>query len=180
METPTTTASGVKGTLLLVSLAVVILDQWTKYLVETRLPLHRAVEVIPGCLNFTHVQNTGVAFGMFAANGNGLGTIVLTILGFLALAVVGTYYWRTPPQDKLMLTSLSLILGGAVGNLIDRLATGSVTDFIDAYLGTYHWHTFNIADSAITIGICLMALELLPGRRRAAGEATEPRATASR
>ena len=65
-----------------------------------------------------------------------------------------------------MLTSLSLILCGAIGNLMDRLAAGSVTDFIDAYVGTYHWHTFNVADSAITIGICLMALEILLAGRK--------------
>ena len=155
-----------KGTYLLLSLAVVVADQWSKWLVERYLPLHRPMEVIPSLLNLTHVKNTGVAFGMFAADGSSSATAILTILGLMALAVVGAYFWHTPKQDTLMLTSLSLILGGAVGNLLDRIAAGSVTDFIDAYIGTYHWHTFNLADSAITIGICLMALEvLLPGRR---------------
>lgn len=161
--------SRIKRSLLLLSLAVVVADQWSKYLVEQKLPLHRAFEVIPGFLNFTHVQNTGVAFGMFAANGSPIGTLILLALGLAALTIVGIYFWRTAPSDRLMLVSLSLILGGAVGNLIDRLATGSVTDFIDAYVGTYHWHTFNIADSAITIGICLMAIEILPGRGRRGG-----------
>lgn len=155
-----------KGTYLLLSLAVVVADQWSKWLVERHLPLHQPMEVIPGLLNFTHIKNTGVAFGMFAANGSWTGTAILTILGMIALAVVGAYFWHTSSEDTLILTSLSLILGGAVGNLLDRIAAGSVTDFVDAYLGTYHWHTFNLADSAITIGICLMALEiLLTGKR---------------
>jgi signal peptidase II len=159
-----------KGTYLLLSLAVVVLDQWSKSLVERHLPLHEPMEIIPGFLNFTHVQNTGVAFGMFAANGSSGGTAVLTILGLIALTVVGIYFWQTSNRDVLMLISLSLILGGAIGNLMDRIAAGSVTDFIDAYLGTYHWHTFNLADSAITVGICLMALEiLLTGGRSKAG-----------
>ena len=150
-----------KATYLLLSLAVVVADQWSKWLVERYLPLHRPMEIIPDLLNFTHVKNTGVAFGMFAANGSSSGTAILTVLGLIALTVVGVYFWHTDKHDTLMLTSLSLILGGAVGNLLDRIAAGSVTDFIDAYIGTYHWHTFNLADSAITIGICLMALEIL-------------------
>jgi len=92
--------------------------------------------------------------------------LILTLLGLVALVVVGVYFWRTANEDRLMLTSLALILGGAVGNLLDRIASGSVTDFIDAYLGTYHWHTFNVADSAITIGIFLMAVEILLAGRK--------------
>ena len=158
-----------KGPYLLLSLLVVVADQWSKWWVEKQLPLHQPQEIIPGFLNFTHVQNTGVAFGMFAANGSNRGTLILTVLGLIALIVVGVYFWRTSIHDRLMLTSLALILGGAVGNLMDRVAAGSVTDFIDAYVGTYHWHTFNMADSAITIGIGLMAVEiLLAGRRSAA------------
>lgn len=140
-------------------------------MVERFLPLHRPMEVIPGFLNFTHVQNSGVAFGMFAANGNSRGTLILTGLGIVALVVVGIYFWRTSTRDRLMLSSLALILGGAVGNLLDRIATGSVTDFIDAYVGTYHWHTFNVADSAITIGIGLMAVEIfLAGKKPASSD----------
>ena len=155
-----------KGSYLLLSLLIVVADQWSKWLVERYLPLHQPLEIIPSVLNFTHVRNTGVAFGMFAANGSSSGTLILTVLGLIALVVVGLYFWRTSTQDRLMLTSLSLILGGAIGNLMDRLAAGSVTDFIDAYVGTYHWHTFNVADSAITIGICLMALEILLAGRK--------------
>jgi signal peptidase II len=92
-----------------------------------------------------------------------------------AFALVALYFWKTPAADRLMLTALALIMGGAVGNLIDRIANRAVTDFIDAYVGTYHWHTFNVADSAITIGICLMALDIFFGRREPA-EASPPAA----
>jgi signal peptidase II len=164
-------SGGIKRRFLLLSLLVLVADQWSKWLVERHLPLHQPREIIPGFLNFTHVQNTGVAFGMFAAHGSSRGTLILTALGIVALVVVGIYFWRTSTQDRLMLSSLALILGGAVGNLLDRIATGSVTDFIDAYVGSYHWHTFNVADSAITIGICLMALEIfLAGKKPATSE----------
>jgi signal peptidase II len=151
-----------KSAYLLLALCVLGLDQVTKGLVEARLAVHASWQVIPGFMNLTHVRNSGVAFGLFATAGDGVSrVVVLSLLGLLALVVVGLYFWRTPLADRLLLTSLGLILGGAVGNLVDRLGSGSVTDFIDVYVGTYHWHTFNVADSAITVGIALMALDLL-------------------
>lgn len=147
-----------KWRFLLISLAVLVLDQWSKWLVEQHLPLHTNREVIPGLLDLTHVRNTGVAFGLFAAQGAAGGTWLLTALGLGALAFVGFYFWSIPAEEKLLLTSLSLVLGGAIGNLVDRIATGAVTDFIDFYVGGWHWHTFNVADSAITVGIVLMIL----------------------
>jgi signal peptidase II len=164
-----------KGAYLLASVGVVFLDQLTKGLVETRYALHSTREVIPGFLNFTHVRNSGVAFGLFASHGDGaLGSLVLVVLGLVALVVVGLYFWRTSTGDRALLSALALILGGAVGNLIDRIGSGGVTDFIDAYVGTYHWHTFNVADSAITVGIVLMVLDLLlPRRAPASGAAAD-------
>jgi signal peptidase II len=82
--------------------------------------------------------------------------------------VVLIYFWRTPARDRLLLVALALVLGGAIGNLTDRVAGGAVTDFIDFYSGTYHWHTFNVADSAITIGLVLMAWDALRPRARRA------------
>lgn len=159
-----TRLDGHKARYLFLSLAVVVLDQWSKWLVESRLADHGPFVVVPGFLNFIFVKNTGVAFGMFAAHGSDWGWMILALLGMAALVLVGLYFWRTPAEDRLMLTALALIMGGAVGNLIDRIANRAVTDFIDAYVGTYHWHTFNVADSAITIGICLMALDIFFGR----------------
>ncbi len=156
---PATGTSG-KASYLLISLAVVVLDQLSKGLVESLLPLHQSRSVIPGLLNLTYVRNSGVAFGMFASHGNRIGTFLLSGLGVAALLVVGLYFWRAAREERRLLVSLALILGGAVGNLVDRLASGEVTDFIDFYLGAYHWHTFNAADSAITIGIILMTLDI--------------------
>ncbi len=147
-----------KARYLLISLTVLVLDLWTKWVIELHLPLFDSIEVIPRLLNFTHVQNTGVAFGLFASHGDPTGTWLLAALGIGALIFVGYYFWQVPLADRLLLIALALVLGGAVGNLIDRVAQGSVTDFIDFYVGTYHWHTFNIADSAITIGITLMLI----------------------
>lgn len=164
-----------KARYLLISLAILVLDLWTKWVVELHLPHFGSVEVIPGLLNFTHVQNTGVAFGLFASHGDPTGTWLLAILGLAALAFVGYYFWQVPLADRMLLVALALVLGGAVGNLTDRLAQGSVTDFIDFYFGTYHWHTFNIADSAITIGICLMLLgSFFPPKTAVEKEAPEP------
>jgi signal peptidase II len=150
-----------KDRFLLLSLVVVVADQWSKWLVEEHLPHLASRVVLPGFLDLTHVRNTGVAFGLFAARGNLLGTLALTALGLGAMAIIGLYFHRTPSNERLLLGSLALILGGALGNLIDRLFSGGVTDFIDFYYGSYHFHTFNLADSAITLGICLMALDAL-------------------
>ena len=147
-----------KAPYLLLALVVLILDQWSKWLVEGRLEIHRSLEVIPDFFNLTLVRNTGVAFGLFASHGDATGTLLLLLLGFGALAFVGVYFWLTPLWDRLLLTSLGLVIGGALGNLIDRMTQGSVTDFFDFYIGTYHWHTFNVADTAISVGIGLMVL----------------------
>jgi signal peptidase II len=161
-----------KATYLLISLAVLGLDQWSKWLVELHLPQQTAQPVIPGLLNLTHVRNTGVAFGMFAAGGSN-GSLWLTALGCAALAAVGTYFWLAPRDHRMLLSALALIVGGAVGNLLDRLASGAVTDFVDVYLGSHHWPSFNVADSAISIGIVMMALDSFRHRPHEAAEAAE-------
>ena len=166
-----------KGRYLLVSLVVLVLDQWTKWLVEVHLPRGLSQPVIDGFFNLVHVQNSGVAFGLFAEQGAARAWI-LAVLGLVALSAVAVYFWITPRGDLLLLTALSLVAGGAVGNLIDRIAAGGVTDFLDVYVGTYHWPAFNVADSAITVGIGLMIYDaVVPGRRRQAA-AGSGRATA--
>ena len=151
---------------LFISLGIIVLDQWTKWLVEIHLPHHTAHPVIPGFLNLTHVRNTGVAFGLFASQGGGGGgSWPLVLLGLVALTAVGIYFWFAPSRDRILLIALSLVVGGAVGNLIDRVSSGAVTDFIDVYVGSHHWPSFNVADSAISIGIVLMALDTLRTRK---------------
>jgi signal peptidase II len=152
---------------LLVSLAVVVLDQWTKWLVEVHLAHHVAQPIVPNFLNLTHVRNTGVAFGLFASPGMSASWL-LTGLGLVALSAVSVYFGYASPRDRGLLVALALVVGGAVGNLIDRIAGGAVTDFIDLYVGTHHWPSFNVADAAISIGIVLMAIDSLWSRRHAA------------
>ena len=161
-----------KRRFLLLSLLVLVLDQWTKWLVEAHLPEHTAHEVVPGLVNLTHVRNTGVAFGLFAEHGSATGPWLLALLGVVALVVVSLYFLRTSGHDLLLLTALALVLGGAIGNLIDRVVSGAVTDFVDVYVGVHHWPAFNVADSAITVGIVLMALDALRAPRRAEAAAS--------
>ena len=164
-----------KSPYLLMGLVVLVLDQWSKWLVEEKLTAATTVEIIPGLLNFIHVRNTGVAFGLFASHGDRTGTLILAGLGLLALSFVTYYFYLTPLWDRLLLCSLGLVIGGAVGNLVDRLAQGAVTDFVDFYFGSYHWHTFNVADSAISIGIGLMLISTFrrPPEDSAADETDE-------
>lgn len=146
---------------LCLSLVVLVVDQWSKWAVHLHLPEHVPVPIVPGFLNLTHVKNPGVAFGLFAETGRSGGTWILTALGLAALSMVAVYFWKVPSSQRLLQTALALVLGGAVGNLIDRAWAGEVTDFIDAYYKSYHWHTFNVADSAITVGIVLIAIDTL-------------------
>ncbi|HVR29828.1 MAG TPA: signal peptidase II [Thermoanaerobaculia bacterium] len=167
MRTP---VSQLKARLGLVSLAVLVLDQWTKHLAENALAGRPPLTVVPGFLDLVLVENTGVAFGLFAAGSSSLGVLALTLLGLVALGLVLYYFWRTPENNRVVLFSLALILGGAIGNLVDRVMSGSVTDFIDVYVGTHHWPTFNAADSAITVGIVLLSIDALWVRRPAEPE----------
>ena len=163
-----------KGWYLVISLAVLALDQWTKWLVELHLPEYSSHPVLPGVFHLSHVRNTGVAFGMLASHGASGGMVWLVLLGAVALTVVGVFFWRTPPSDRLLLVALSLVLGGAVGNLLDRLASGAVTDFLLVYIGSYHWPDFNVADSAISVGLAFLVLDSFrsaPDRAAAAGGA---------
>ncbi len=161
---------------LFLSLAVLVVDQWTKWLVEVHLPHSASQPLLAGFLSFTHVRNTGVAFGLFAAHGAHGGTWLLVAMGLVALAAVFLYFRLAPARNRLLLSSLALIVGGALGNLIDRLASGAVTDFIDVYVGNHHWPAFNVADSAITVGIALMVLDSFRSHRRpeASAESAAP------
>ncbi len=152
------------------TLLVVVADQWSKWWVEQNIVPGVPRPVIEGFLNLILVENRGVAFGLFPA-GQTTKVLLLIGLGLLALGVVSVYFLKTPRQDRLLLTALALILGGAIGNLADRIAAGAVTDFIDAYYGSYHWYTFNVADSAISVGIGLMLLEIFRSRETEPAEA---------
>ncbi len=142
-------------------LVVVILDQATKGLIRAGLPIHDSVTIIPGFLDFTHVRNTGAAFGMLNAVDFPGKTILLSLIAAGALVGIAMYSAALAADQKLARVGLALISGGAAGNLIDRIAGGSVVDFVDAYWRSWHFWTFNIADSAITVGVTVMLLDML-------------------
>jgi signal peptidase II len=119
------------------------------------------VEVIHGFFNLVHVRNTGGAFGIFGGEKGGLGSLLFVVISLIAIGSILFLFIRLREDEKTLSLSLSLVLSGAIGNLIDRLRLGEVVDFLDFYLFSFHWPAFNIADSAICLGIGLMALELL-------------------
>jgi signal peptidase II len=140
---------------------IILLDQATKLIVRRRLPLHDSVTVVPGFLDFTHVRNTGAAFGVLNSVDFPYKTVLLALISTAALIGVAIYSAGLARQQLLARFGLALIIGGAGGNLIDRLIDGSVVDFVDAYWGAYHFWAFNVADSSITVGVTLMILDML-------------------
>jgi signal peptidase II len=144
-----------------VPIAIVVLDQITKAIVRAKLPLHDSVNIVPGLLDFTHVRNTGAAFGIMNAVDFPMKTVVLALIATAALIGVALYALSISHHQLLARLGLALIIGGAAGNLIDRLVEGSVVDFVDVYWRTYHFWAFNVADSAITIGVVVMLLDML-------------------
>jgi signal peptidase II len=148
-------------TLAAVSGTVLILDLVTKALVLARLPLGRSVPVIPGFFDITHVHNPGGAFGFLAGLSDEYRSLLFIAVSLLAAGLIVCFYWQTPPGQRLLAFGLALVFGGAVGNLVDRIRFGVVVDFIDVYVGDLHWPAFNIADSAITIGVFIFAVHLL-------------------
>jgi signal peptidase II len=147
---------------------VVVLDQLTKALVRATLPLTGHVTIIPNLLDFTHVQNTGAAFGLLNAADFPYKSGVMIVIAALALIAISLYARQLGSHERLSRYGLALILGGAFGNLIDRTLSGYVVDFVDVYWHDAHFWAFNVADAAITIGAVLVLLEMLGlGRQHA-------------
>jgi signal peptidase II len=140
--------------------AIVVADQVTKRLVLEAIPLHDTVPVIPNLLNLTYVQNTGAAFGFMNAFDFPFKAIVVTALAVLALATIAFYARRYGSGTLAARSALACILGGAVGNLIDRATLGFVVDFVDVHWRGWHFWAFNVADAAITVGAVLLILDM--------------------
>lgn len=150
-------------TIFSVALAVTVLDQLTKYAVMRSLNLNQVVETVPGLFDLVYFKNPGAAFGIFN-DGGVWRTVFLIGTSLVSLVVIGALLRQS--KDSLMTFGLSLIAGGAVGNLIDRARFGAVVDFLYFHLGKYYWPAFNVADSAITVGVALaIASYYLSGRR---------------
>ena len=146
--------------------AIIVLDRLSKIIIDRLLPLHHSIPVIDGFFNLTYVRNTGAAFGIFAGSVEIFRRPFLIAVSIVASGFIVVMLRRLPDKEKGLTTALAFILGGAVGNLIDRVVYGEVIDFLDCFWGNYHWPAFNLADSFITVGVLLALYILL----RAKGE----------
>ena len=148
--------------------AVFALDRLTKWLVEQRVSFADTFSIVPGFFDIVHSQNRGVAFGIFNDSTLPWRTAALVLLSAAAVVLVSVLLWNASRMDRLAMWGLALILGGAAGNVFDRVLWGQVTDFLEFYIGQYHWPTFNLADSAIVIGSGLFLLDSMRSKRQAA------------
>src|SRR5712692_75305 len=144
------------GLMLLIVSAVIALDQLTKWLVTSTMRLHESISIITDLFSLTYIRNSGAAFGILAGSHAGFRLVFFGLTSVLALALLGTIYVRLSPADWVGQASVSAIFGGAVGNLIDRIRSGEVIDFLDFSLLGHHWPAFNVADAAITVGVCFL------------------------
>ena len=157
------TNSSARATHFLLALFVVLIDRWTKRLVAAHIAMYTHIQVIPGFFRITHTENTGAAFSLFADSPSHWKTAMLISFSVVAMIVVSVLLWKQSRALTMTGIALSLILGGAVGNLWDRVASGRVVDFLLFYVKTYQWPVFNLADSAIVVGASLLVLEIIFG-----------------
>jgi signal peptidase II len=155
-------AAGARRTLeIWLPFVILVLDQVTKELIRRTLPLHESITVIPGVFDLTHVRNTGAAFGIMNAADFPFKTGIIVLIATAGLVGVAIYSASLARQQLAARIGLALIIGGAAGNLIDRVFVGYVVDFVDVYWRDHHFWAFNVADSAITIGVAIMILDMI-------------------
>ncbi len=147
--------------LVTVSGLVVVLDQATKWLIASSFSYYEEVKVIPGFFNLIYIHNPGGAFGIFAKNQGTLQSMLFILIAFAAMGLVLYLYKNTPSEYPVLSVGFALIFGGALGNMIDRIRLGKVIDFIDLYVAHLHWPAFNIADSAISIGMVIFGFYIV-------------------
>jgi signal peptidase II len=148
----------------LLALLIVLLDRWTKRLVAARIAMFSHIQIIPGFFRITHTENTGAAFSLFADSPSHWKTVLLIGFSFVAMVIVSALLWKQTRARTITGVALAFILGGAVGNLWDRVASGRVVDFLLFYVKQYQWPVFNLADSAIVVGAILLVIEILWGK----------------
>lgn len=142
--------------LALISLGTIVLDQVTKAHIMTTMRLHESIPIIPSFFSLTYIRNPGAAFGILASSSNGFRLLFFGLTSLFALALLGTIFFRLREDDWIGQLSIAGILGGAIGNLLDRVRFGEVIDFLDFYIDAYHWPAFNVADAAISVGVCFL------------------------
>jgi signal peptidase II len=157
---PTLERRSYRGYYFLIAIVITALDQVSKLLIVRNIPLHQNVVVIPGFFNLSHVTNPGAAFSLFADGALTYAPKALIAFSCVVLIAITTVLWRSKTGFALSGLALSMIMGGAAGNLLDRLRLGSVVDFLMFKLGNYYWPDFNVADSAIVVGSLLLVAEL--------------------
>jgi signal peptidase II len=148
-------------TFYLIALSVILLDQATKHIIVRSLRLGQDIPVVPGFFDIVYVLNPGAAFGFLATLSEGVRNPFFVFISLAAVILIVFYHTRYLRSHQLATIALGLILGGAIGNLVDRLRYGVVVDFLDVHLYEYHWPAFNVADSAISVGVSLMVLDML-------------------
>jgi len=152
-------AKGKLVSALLVS--IVVFDQVSKWIVDRAIPLNHSIVVIENLFSLTYIRNTGAAFGIFAGSEASFRLPLLVVFSLVAIGFIVTMLMRLPESEKGLITALTFILGGAIGNLIDRLLWGEVIDFLDFYWSGFHWPAFNFADSFITVGVMITLYRLV-------------------
>lgn len=150
---------GLRLPYLAVALALFGLDRWSKLAIESALPLHSSKPLIPGFFDLVHARNTGMAFSLLDDAGPFVSNWLLPSLSAAAVVFIVGLLWRTDLADRKLLAGLTLVLAGAAGNLYDRAVYGFVVDFLDVYVGGWHWPAFNVADACITVGAGLLLLD---------------------
>jgi len=143
---------------------VLVLDQITKYFIQTHVRLYDIIPVVPGFFNITHVRNKGAAFGILSTLPEFWRSAFFITVTLIAVAAISALIVKT--HERLPLYAFSLIAGGAIGNVVDRIRYGEVVDFIQWYVKSFYWPSFNVADSAISIGVVLLAFEMLSGKHQ--------------
>lgn len=137
---------------------IIVIDQVTKLSIMQSMRLHESIPIVQDFFSLTYIRNPGAAFGLLAGSSNAFRMVFFGVTSLIALVLLGTILFRLPEKDWVGQLSISGVLGGAIGNLIDRLRYGEVIDFLDVYVNSYHWPAFNVADSAISVGVVFLII----------------------
>jgi signal peptidase II len=147
--------------LIVVAGIIILLDQVTKLIVLDKMPLFHNIPVISGFFNLTHIHNSGGAFGFLSTQTSNIQRLLFLFVSSLAVGLIFYFYKKTPREQTWLSTGFALVFGGAIGNLIDRIRLGKVVDFLDFYIGDLHWPAFNVADSAVSIGMLIFLFHII-------------------
>ena len=149
--------------LFVISSLLIVIDQYTKFMVTLHIPINYSIKIVEGFFNLTHIRNSGVAFGIFSDQNSELKPYILIFVSIIAIIAILVIFHQTGKNKKIVQTGLVLVFSGAIGNLIDRVLHKEVIDFIDIFIDNQHWPAFNVADSCITIGVMFMVVDMFVG-----------------